>query len=183
MKWYKIEGTDEANIKVPNIQILGAESIERTRTSGTTDKEYFWFQYPHEFEYHQSLKVTMYCTFNFRSFPFDSHYCDLTLLDTDSSSQALIFSSTLISYQNKNTQFGEDWLKLDQSRIPCDIFIGSLKPFFLIHTGFNYSSAGMRVLFHRNNINLLIGSFYGPTLIFVLLSQVSYSIDIHMVCI
>ena len=58
----------------------------------------------------------------------------------------------------------------------------SLNPSFTHFTGLNYSSAGIRVHFHRNNISLLIGGYYAPTMIFALLSQVSYSIDIHMVC-
>ena len=123
LNWYKVDESDQSMIHVPNVQIIGAESIDRTRTSGTTDKEFFWFKYPNTFEYHQSLKVTIYCSFNFKSFPFDSHHCDLTLIDIDNEHTALIFNSITLNYKNNHTKFGNGLLKMDQSCLPCDIFL------------------------------------------------------------
>ena len=137
--------------------------------------------YPHPFEYHQSLRLKMYCSFDFKTFPFDSHHCDITLIDIDNEHTALTFNSIILNYKNNHTNFGEALLRLEPSCIPCEMFLESLKPHFTHFTGLNYSSAGMRVHFHRNNINLLIGCYYAPTMIFALLSLVSYSIDIHNV--
>ena len=46
------------------------------RNYGPIDNDFFWIKYPHLIEYQQALKVTIYCSFDFKTFPFDSHNCD-----------------------------------------------------------------------------------------------------------
>ena len=87
----------------------------------------------------------------------------------------------MISYQNQEIQYGEGLLQLNQSRLPFDISLESLKPFLKPEMGYDYSFAGMRIHLARNSFTMLIGSYYGPTVIFSILSLVSYSIKSDIV--
>ena len=50
-----------------------------------------------------------------------------------------------------------------------------------VQGGYKYSYAGMRLHFTRNDFGVLIGGYYGPTIIFSTLSLVSYSIKADIV--
>ena len=84
-------------------------------------------------------------------------------------------------YKNKQIKHGEGLLSIEQARLPFNIALESLKSFNLLSSGYNYSSTGMRIHFKRNTFGLLVGGYYGPTIIFTLLSLVSYTINADMV--
>ena len=48
------------------------------KVSGKQDEKYFWMKHPHFFEFRRKMKVTIYCSFDFSTFPFDSHECNLS---------------------------------------------------------------------------------------------------------
>ena len=56
-----------------------------------------------------------------------------------------------------------------------------MPPFEETVDGYNYSYAGITLYFKRNDLGLLVGSFYGPLAAFAMLSMFSYFIDIDMV--
>ena len=74
--WYSLTEVDQNEIYFPTLKISGAKTIQRTRNYGPKDSDYFWFQTPHNFEYQQEQKPTIYCSFDFQTYPFDTHYCD-----------------------------------------------------------------------------------------------------------
>ena len=77
-KWYEVNEFDETQIFTPTLEISGTKAIVRTRKYGAIDKDYFWyFHTDNMMEYQQSLKVKLYCSIDFKHFPFDSHTCDL----------------------------------------------------------------------------------------------------------
>ena len=81
----------------------------------------------------------------------------------------------------EKVDYGEGLLKVKQSRMPFDITLENLAPFLYEESGFNFSYAGVRIHLTRNDFTLLIGSYYGPTVIFSMLSLVSYSIKSDIV--
>ena len=93
----------------------------------------------------------------------------------------LILNSTRIKYNDKRIQEGEGSLTLEESHLPFDITVKSLKEFDVELAGFHYSFTGMRIYIKRNDFDELFGAYYGPTLIFSLLSLVSYAINIDSV--
>ena len=127
------------------------------------------------------IKLTVYCSFNFESFPFDSHQCDTTFFAIDNLFDTLQIESPEVGFESKLVKYGQGLIQLPQSRLPFDIFLESLETFVLSINGFNHSSAGMRLHFVRNDFGQIFGGYYVPTKIFVLLSQTSYSIDIDLV--
>ena len=158
-----------------------AKTIERTRTFGLTDEDESWFDSQNgKMDYKQSIKVTIYCKFEFQSYPFDKHFCDFIYI-ANAPALYLWLNSSEITYQNQNVENQEEIIHIEQSDLPFHIELERLERFNLTRTGYNYSSTGMRIHIERNNLGLLIGGYYGPTTIFVLLSLVSYSIDADMV--
>ena len=156
-----------------------AKTIERTRKFGLTDEDESWFNsFNGIIDYKQSIKVTIYCKFEFQSYPFDSHTCDFIYIAT-APVKYLLLNSSEIRYQNVENQ--KEIIQVEQSDLPFHVELESLEQFNSTLTGNNYSSTGMRIHIERNSLGLLIGGYYGPTTIFVLLSLVSYSIDADMV--
>ena len=175
--WYAINKDDQNQVYFPTLQINEAKSVSRTRKYGPTDEDFFWFLYPHFFEFQQALKVEIYCTFDFTSFPFDSHECDFEYGASSSYSSVLILNEPWVRYEGEKREFGEGPLNINQSRLPFKISLESLKQFEFFQAGFKYSFVGMRMTLTRNSFGLLIGGYYGPTTIFSLLSLVSFSIN------
>ena len=88
--WYGLTEVDQNEIYFPTLQISGAKTIQRTRKYGPKDSDYFWFKAPHNFEYQQALKATIYCSFDFQTYPFDTHYCDFNFVAVDHTPVALL---------------------------------------------------------------------------------------------
>ena len=127
------------------------------------------------------MKVTSYCSFDFNNFPFDhDHKCDLTF-------GSLTFATWRIKLEtpyvmSKIVKKGEYEIKIDDSKlVPFDINATSMPSFNVTADGYNYSYTGITLHFKRNNLGLLVGSFYGPLTTFAILSMFSYFIDIEMV--
>ena len=80
-------------------------------------------------------------------------------------------------------KYGEGLLKMEQKRLPFDISLQSLEPYEHFQAGFTYSFTSMKINFKRNQIGLLFGSFFVPTLMFATLSLISYTINPDIVSI
>ena len=132
--------------------------------------------------YRETLKITSYCSFDFNNFPFDhDHKCDLTF-------GSLTFATWRIKLEtphvmSKNVKKGKYKVKVntDSKLLPFDIKATSMPSFNVTADGYNYSYTGITLHFKRNNLGLLVGSFYGPLAAFAMLSMFSYFIDIDMV--
>ena len=177
IKWYAVNEFDQTQIFNPTLEISGTKTIVRTRKYGATDKDYFWYFHPENMmEYQQSLKVTIYCSIDFNHFPFDYHICDLNYGASGNEAHVLKLNAPMIDHKNQSVSHHDGLLHMRQSIIPFDIALESLEPFEYVQRGLNYSYAGMRLHLTRNDFGLLIGGYYGPTTIFLMLSLVSYSI-------
>ena len=75
---------------------------------GPTVSHYYWFQYPHHLEYHETLKVTVYCSFDFGNFPFDSHACRFNFGASDNADYNLNLLPSTILHHDKSTRLGDD---------------------------------------------------------------------------
>ena len=70
---------------------------------------------------------------------------------------------------------------VEQSRLPFKITLEPLAEFTVIEDGYHYSYTGIKIVFQRNNLGVLEGGFYFPTLVFSLLSLLSFAIKPEMV--
>ena len=70
---------------------------------------------------------------------------------------------------------------VQQSRLPFEITLESLGEVPSLEEGLNFSYAGIKMIFKRNNLGLLASGFYFPTLVFSLLSLLSFAIKPEVV--
>ena len=176
-----MNGGDPNDIFSPNLNVLNAQELNKAKQFGSTDSDYFWFNLPHHLELQQELKVTIYCSFDFSYFPFDSHICDFNYGSLKLSTYVLYLVHPWVRTGLKLTKNLKEPIDADKSYLPFDITIESLDNFNVYKVGYNYSYAGMRLHLKRNSLGLLIGGFYGPTAIFTVLSLISYTINPEIV--
>ena len=120
------------------------------------NKDTLWYNSPHdEFEYFQIIKLTIYCSFRFKSFPFESHQCDVTFFTIDDVVDDLLMEPSKVGFNNKHVKHGQGLINLPESRLPFDISLESLEPFTINFDGYIHSSAGMRIHFVRNDEKIM----------------------------
>ena len=126
----------------------------------------------------EDVEITFTCQFNFKSYPFDYHECDLTYYSDSGLQEKVILKPTdYIWYGNNEIHFS-------QNNINSLIITNTTTPFIVsVEIKPNstlwgvISAASIKMTFQRNSLALLLGSFYVPTGIFALLSMTSYVIN------
>ena len=183
LKWLLIDKELSKDLFFPKQQIKNVKRLTEAQPYSSNVDDYYWFHVPHDFEYEETFIVTIFCSFDFSSFPFDHQHCDFVFGLSQQTTGSAFLSPTLIKTQDGNqTQFGKAALPFLSVRLPFDIKISGIEPFSVNSSGgFIYSHAGMRIDFTRNKLSQLIGGFYGPTAIFAILSMISYSINPEVV--
>ena len=163
----------------PNIGFFNTKEIHKQLDFGIGKPKYFWMRYPSHLEFHETLKVESYCQFDFQSFPFDSHECELLVASDVIGIKRILLSKPTISYKGSNTSKRKIIINSEKT-LPFEIMAESLNPFHNLANGYNYSATGIKLYFKRNSLGLLNGQFYGPTAIFSMLSMLSFCISIEM---
>ena len=77
---YCLVGTEnERKIFFPTSRFQNEKDVKLKHKFSTKQNEkYFWMKYPHYLEFMRKVKITIYCSFDFSTFPFDSHECNLS---------------------------------------------------------------------------------------------------------
>ena len=83
------------------------------------------------------MKVTIYCHFNFKTFPFDSQTCDLKFGPVGIFFENLQLNSTIIDHEKGQ-------LSIDDSSLPFDFSLQSLESPVIEIRGNKFSYAGIR---------------------------------------
>ena len=140
LHWYAVSHTESQEIFSPSLKIENAQELSRERKVSITDSDFFWFAMPHQLELQQAFKVTIYCTFDFTYFPFDSHYCDFNHGSAKHSLDYLYLLPAWLRYRGKVVYGPKDKpIQAKQSRLPFEMTLESRTPFEVFEAGFNYS--------------------------------------------
>ena len=122
-------------------------------------------------------KLVAYCDFEFSSFPFETHTCNLTYRI----SQVRV-SKTSLKIPKLHIGYGNEMdIAEVKSNLPFEIWVKKLDPFVVSDDGYEYSSTGIVFEFKRNNLGSLISRFFGPMAVFAMLSILSYNINVEVV--
>ena len=129
----------------------------------------------------EMMKVTVYCDFDFSSFPFDQQECNISLRERHLTSD-IIFNENITLYcKGQMCNEPENGLiKLpDQHGISYQINMKLMGVTNLSFYGdiYSYSYSTIKFSLERNTLGLLIGGFYLPTGLFAFLSLGSYIIN------
>ena len=96
--------------------------------------------------YAERLRITAYCSLDFKDFPFDYHYCNLSfgLSNLDVNSFQLL--STNVTYGDLSTMspLKKHGIYIDSSNLPVpfDVTLTSLEPFTEKEYGYQFSFVG-----------------------------------------
>ena len=73
-------GNDHEKIFFPTSKFQNEKDVNLKHefSSKQNNEKYFWMKYPHFLEYRRKVKITIYCSFDFSTFPFDSHECNFS---------------------------------------------------------------------------------------------------------
>lgn len=74
--WYYIDQSISQSLFFPKLKIKNAKSSSSQIGYSPSKTHYYWYAHPHYLEYQETLKVVIYCSFEFSNFPFDQHTCD-----------------------------------------------------------------------------------------------------------
>ena len=174
--WFYVDGEAADQLYFPKLKIRNAKSIDTQEQYSPKDHHYYWFQHPHHLEYSETLKVSIYCPFDFGSFPFETHECNFTFGSELLSVGSLQLTPPVIRHLGVESNDGS-LLPIPTERLPFDIVLTSRPQFVIESDGYDFSYTGFTLHLHRNSLGVLIGGFYGPTAIFAILSMISFRIN------
>ena len=173
----------------PKLSFLNIKKGKKLAGFGYTElnQYYIYDGKPLNMGMSELIKITIYCNFDFRSFPFDNQECELSLYDPINDVNWIILNEIgYLCYKGECKHFEEKGcISLPQQHgIPYTFRMknmGSKNSSLGDDNGAYYaypnSITTIRFLLHRNSLDLLVGSFYIPTGLFGFLSIGSYIIN------
>ena len=105
--WHYVDKETSQALFFPKLKIKNAKDMNAQKGYGPTVSHYYWFKYPHHLEYHETLKVTVYCSFDFGNFPFDSHLCRFNFGSSGNADYNLILMPSIILHHDESTKLGD----------------------------------------------------------------------------
>lgn len=181
-EWYKLDLLDAQDIFFPTMKMKKAKKVDTEIKFGPVNEDFFWYNSLKKFfEFQQALKVTVHCPMDFSMFPFESHECIFDFGDSHQSSDTMTVMPPMIRVDGEKHCFGEEPIKLKPASLPFDIALYSRANYIHFEAGINYSYTGMGINLKRNSAETLRYTFFMPTLIFTILSLISFAIEPDMV--
>ena len=115
----------------------------------------------------------MTCNLDFQKFPFDYQKCQLQYTNIIGKIEDVILNAPKIQ-NNNGTE--DKIIEIESGILPFDAMVKSVKVDDRFDYEGYYSRAGVMVELVRDTseLNQLMGSYYGPTSIFALLSMFSF---------
>ena len=164
----------------PKITFLNLLSLEKFPGVGyETIKNFYFWANSDEIHTFEIFKLKFSCDFDFKTYPFDKHECDLSFIDWRFESKEMTFNNTkYIRYRDQQLTFGNKGaLIISTSKTPFEINITLNDAKTKRFGNFLYSIAGIKLNLKRKSISLLYGSYYVPTGMFAILSMASFVIN------
>ena len=173
----------------PKLSFLNIKKGKKLAGFGYTElNEYYIYNGKHlNMGMSELIKITVYCNFDYHSFPFDNQECELSLYDPINDVNWISLNEIgHLCYKGECKHSGkEGCISLPQQHgIPYTFrvknlgaknsLLGDDQGAYYTHPN---SIATVKFFLHRHSLDLLIGSFYIPTGLFGFLSIGSYIIN------
>ena len=103
-----IVGNDHEKIFFPTSKFQNEKDVNlKHKFSPKQNEKYFWMKYPHFLEFRRKVRVTIYCSFDFSTFPFDSHECNLSYGMNFFSETYIHMMNLTVVHKKKQTAMGD----------------------------------------------------------------------------
>ena len=160
----------------PKIYFLNAISIKKLRTFGDHLTRSSSYIYPKGlFIYNELMIIKLSCSMNFKRFPIDIQTCFFNFTSMNGGIENILLLKPLLSIEDVNCSPKYE-IELDSLTLPFQINFKALDS--IIHS---YASIQITLKRNINELQNLLGSYYGPTGIFAFLSMISFFIKPEMV--
>ena len=164
----------------PKITFCNVLSVEKNDGVGYKNVPEYYFEPNRQIgklQIAETMKIKFPCDFQFHTFPFDKHECNLSFYERLHDSKTVILNPSIqITHGNqKCCQYKSSSLILTTQKSPFKIEI-QINPSSFIYNG-QVSVASIKLKLQRETIELLMGSFFVPTGMFSILSMMSYVIN------
>lgn len=181
--WLRVEQYKD-HIWMPSMDFLNLRDMEGVASWSGDDTVSLWLSNPAlTLEFTRSARVTVTCDFDFSSYPFDSHTCDVIMGDADYGLKQLLYNKAVVYHRGTGSD-KQEWIHLDKMSKGFQIKVTALDPLIRSEksTGNEeqFSYTGLRLKLARSSWTLAT-SYYGPTVIFVILSWLSFVIPTEQV--
>ena len=123
---YILSVTDVLSVYVPYLKVKNVKEIKTLKVLGSPSANYFWMEPAKStFGCYERSQITLYCQFDFNSFPFDSHNCNLSLGIITFDYKTVALSPPLIYHEEFITYYGQEPIKITEknSQVPFDATI------------------------------------------------------------
>ena len=148
-----------------------------------------WFIMPHELSYSEVFTVWVSCNFEFHTYPFDSHVCNINLKNWFGGKWRVDLNSPKIftTFNNNGKLNGGNAIfNLTNSRLNYDFSFESLETIGIIETDSHTDVEEMAMAQIRMNMTrnergreYIFGAFHVPTATFASLSLASFFIEVR----
>ena len=128
------------------------------------------------------VESTIHCDFELHDYPFDDHECDLDFGTPEYSPKLINMGKIQILTNDSKLKPLEGEESIENDHLPFEFSIIPKGKFTQRNIYYSSSFTGVIIRAKRNNLGLLIGSFYVPTLAFSILSTISFFINPDIVC-
>ena len=105
--WYSIVNEKQA-IYFPTLKFQNEKYVNlKHKFSSRKDESYYWMVHPHHLEFRMNTKIAIYCSFDFSTFPFDSHECNLSYGMNFYGETYIHMMNLTVVHKKKQTVMGE----------------------------------------------------------------------------
>ena len=131
--------------------------------------------------FYQYLKVTVSCNFQFNTFPFDFHDCDLDFGLHQNGYKMININPIQVLNSDATSEILNGKKAIPNEHLPFTFLMTSKKWYKYHNYEFMAPYSGITIHMERSTLGSLVGAFFIPTAIFSMLSIISFSIPPDLV--
>ena len=175
--WYLVIDDEFNEIWKPYFKYFNAIDSKKGAAVSNT----LWYKDPGEFYYEHDFLLTISCEMEFGAFPFDHHACFLRFFNRIGTDQQVVLNKPVVVFDEKSDGYHGNAKRLrfevEMEALPTTLFERN------VGSSYKYSQVNVKIILRRKSREIfgLFSTFYFPTLIFSILSLVSYAIPIDSV--
>ena len=178
--WYLLDESIGVKIWTPHVYFTNSVSL--LPGSHSFSKGSLWYNHPNGFMLQEMKEFSWSCQMHFGGYPYDTHKCVIGLSNSIGTSDLVTLNPPKL-YPRQQTKQNGSFLHLSDNNVQFDITFRSLPSSTTQEFSNNYSLAQFEITLSRkpDAARQLLPSYFVPTLIFSVLSLISFCIRLEQV--
>ena len=178
--WYLLDESIGVKIWTPHVYFTNSVSL--LPGSHNFPKGSLWYNHPNGFMLQEMKEFSWACQMSFSGYPYDTHKCVIGFSNSIGTSDLVTLNPPKL-YPRQQTKPKGALLHMSNNNVQFDITFRSLPSTTTQEFNSNYSLAQFELTLTRkpDGARQLVTSYFGPTLIFSVLSLTSFCIKLEQV--